>query len=206
MIARGRYGVGRPRSVAALILCAVFALSVTDNTAKKPPKRTDAKEVTTLTTELEGTDVQSIAVKMVDSLLQSPVLGDDRPVIMMGKLRNKTSEHFNMKAITDKIRVSLQQSMRVRFTANDLRTEVLKEQEYQESGLVNPETAARTGNAVGAQYMLAGEIMDIVTKVKRTRDVYYKVTLNLIDVRTQVIEWSEEKEIRKQAVRRGIGR
>jgi hypothetical protein len=42
------------------------------------------------------------------------------------------------------------------------------------------------------------------TCVKRdsgVSDVYYKFTLNLVDVETGIIEWSDEKEVRKQAHR-----
>jgi PBP1b-binding outer membrane lipoprotein LpoB len=35
--------------------------------------------------------------------------------------------------------------------------------------------------------------------------VYYKFTLNLVDVETGIIEWSDEKEIRKQANRAIFG-
>jgi hypothetical protein len=50
---------------------------------------------------------------------------------------------------------------------------------------------------VGAGYRLEGSIRSIVKQNKDVKDVYYKVNLQVWDVRTGIMEWSEETEIRK---------
>ena len=66
-------------------------------------------------------------------------------------------------------------------------------------GLV--QTAAEMGQMVGAQYRLEGNIMSIVKQVKDKKDVYYKLNLQLWNIRNGLLEWSDEKEIRKTTTR-----
>ncbi len=65
--------------------------------------------------------------------------------------------------------------------------------------MVNPRTRKKLGRQIGADYMIYGEITSIIKKVGRKRDIYYKITLKLADIETGIIEWMDEKEIRKQA-------
>jgi PBP1b-binding outer membrane lipoprotein LpoB len=71
--------------------------------------------------------------------------------------------------------------------------------------MVDPRTRTAIGKQVGADLMLYGDIISIVKSVGRKQDVYYKINLELADLKTGLIEWSEEKEIRKQAKKALIG-
>ncbi len=161
----------------------------------------DATAVETLTTEYGSTDLQMIAEKMVRSMLASPVLsGAGKPVIQVSTVLNKTDEHIDTKAITDKIRTTLIQSGKVQFSAAEIRQEMIDELEYQKgSGYVDRATSKKIGRQVGADYLLAGEIISIRKEKGGTKDVYYKMTLNLVDLETGLISWADEKEIRKGA-------
>ena len=160
----------------------------------------DPTAVETLTVDFGSTDLQSIAEKMVRSLLSSPVIQErNRPVLQVATVKNRTNEHIDTKAITDKIRTTLLNSGEVQFTASEVRQEVLDELEYQrESGYVNPETRKPVGKMVGTDFLLTGEISSINKRKDDTKDVYYKITLNLVDIETGLISWADEKEIRKR--------
>jgi uncharacterized protein (TIGR02722 family) len=155
--------------------------------------------VETLTPTFGSTDLQMIAAKMAQSLLASPVIQEGhQPVILVSTIRNKTEEHIDTKAITDKIRTTLLQSGKVRFAAGEVRQEIIDELEYQErSGYVNPETSKKIGKQVGADYLLTGDISAIKKERGSTKDYYYRMTLNLDDLETGLISWADEKEIRK---------
>ena len=167
----------------------------------------DATAQEALTVDFGSTDLQMIAEKMVQSLLAAPVIQDGhQPVIQMGRFRNKTDEHIDTKAVTDKIRTALLQSGVVRFSAAEVRDEIIEELEYQRgSGYVDEETRSRIGQMVGADYLLVGEITSIRKKEGRQTDLYFLVTLNLVDIRTALIPWSEQKEVRKTAKRALMG-
>ncbi len=159
----------------------------------------DPDAVETLTVDFGSTDLQMIAEKMVRSMLSAPVIQEqNRPVLQVATVKNKTNEHIDTRSITDKIRTTLIQSGKVRFSAAESRDEVLEELEYQRgSGYVNAETRKQVGKQVGADYLLTGEISSIAKHRGNTRDVYYKITLNLVNLETGLIDWADEKEIRK---------
>jgi len=159
----------------------------------------DPGAVETLTVDFGSTDLQMIAEKMVNSMLTSPVIQEQhRPVLQVAKVRNKTNEHIDTESITDKIRTTLIKSGKVKFSAAESRQEIISNLEYQSgSGYVDPATQKQIGKQVGADYLLTGEISAIKKQRGKTQDVYYKITLNLVDLETGLIEWADEKEIRK---------
>lgn len=167
----------------------------------------DPTAVETLTTEFGTTDVQLITDKMVSSLLETPVLGTDRPVIWVSPIRNKTSEHIDTKMITDRIRTAMLKSGKVRFTAaSDISNELQQQLEYQnDASIVDPGTAAKRAKQVGAKFMIYGEIGSIVKRTDTASLVDYQVTLNLTNVETGLIEWADDKSIRKGTARRAVG-
>ncbi len=191
-------------------LMCTFALLCACGCATAPEVRYgDAEQVETVTEDFGSTDLQTIAEKMVNSLLASPVLlTGERPVVYVHRVKNKTDEHIDTKAITDKIRTALLKSGKVRFSAVDeVNDEMIRQLEYQmSSGVVDPMTAKSLGHQVGADYFLFGEIMSIRKSSGRLRDVYMKLTLNLVNIETGIIEWADEKEIRKQAKKPLLGR
>jgi len=167
-----------------------------------------ADQVETVTAEFGATDLQMIAEKMVNSLLATPLLQSGKqPVIYVHRVQNRTDEHIDTTSITDKIKVTLLKSGRVRFSAvGEVNDEILRQLEYQtRSGAVDPGTAKNFGHQVGADYFLYGEIASIKKRSGRVEDVYFKMTMNLVNIKSGLIEWADEKEIRKQAKRPLIG-
>jgi uncharacterized protein (TIGR02722 family) len=166
----------------------------------------DPEAVETVTVDYGSTDLQTIAETMIESLLVHPAL-EGRPVVYVSRIRNKTSEHIDTEAITDKIKTAMLKSGKVRFTAiSEVNEEMIEQLRYQsESGMVDPKTRTAIGKQVGADLMLYGDITSIVKSAGRKKDVYYKINLELADLKTGLIEWSEEEEIRKQAKKAIIG-
>lgn len=165
-------------------------------------------QVETVTADFGSTDLQMIAEKMVNSLLASPILASGRqPVFYVQAVRNKTDEHLDTKAVTDKIRVTLLKSGKVKFTAiAEVKDELVDQLEFQaRSGMVDPATAKSIGKLVGADYLLYGELTSIRKSAGRVKDVYYKFTMNLVNIQNGLIEWADEKEIRKQAKKPLLG-
>ncbi len=168
----------------------------------------DPTAVETLTTDFGATDVQLIVDKMVGSLIETPIFGTERPVIWISPVANKTSEHIDTKLITDRIRTAMLKSGKVRFTAaSDIPRELQDQLDYQSAGrgIVDQKTAARAAKQVGAKYFIYGEITSIVKQEGRSKLVDYFVTLNLTNVETGLIEWADEKAIRKGTTRQLVG-
>ena len=67
----------------------------------------------------------------------------------------------------------------------------------QDSGLVDKKSAVNFGQQLGAEFLLTANFSEINQRVGNTTDVYYKFTMSLKNLKTGILEWSDEKEIRK---------
>jgi uncharacterized protein (TIGR02722 family) len=186
----------------ATLLIAAVAIAVA-GCAKPKTRYGDAGGVETVTNEFGSTDLQMLAEQMTQSMLQSPVIeGGNLPIVTIQEVKNKTSEYIDTRAITNRMRSTLQKSRRVRFAVDSAEMQRQKEElERQGSELYDQEKAVRQGKMVGAGYRLSGEITSIVKETKNVKDVYYQLFLSLTDIQTGIEEWSETKDIRKTTER-----
>ena len=159
----------------------------------------DAKAVETINVQFGSTDLQMIAEAMTQSLLHAPVVtGGSRPIVTVQDVKNKTSEYIDTRAITDSIRAELVKSGQVRFAVDEVAMEQqIDELGRQQSEYYDEKKATEIGRMVGAAYRLEGNIISIVKEDKDVKDVFYKFNLQLWNVRDGLLEWSDEKEIRK---------
>lgn len=165
----------------------------------------DAKAVETVTTDLGSTDIQMISEKMTQSLIQTPeiqTLIKKRQLLMASPVKNKTSEYFDTRLITDTVLTQLQKNgVRYTIEGEDMQNQVDELRRQNQSGLYNKSKSVKMGNMHGAKYRLDGSISSIIKKTSDMKDVYYKMNLRLIEIETGIVEWSDEKEIRKSARR-----
>ncbi|WP_243032506.1 penicillin-binding protein activator LpoB [Vibrio cincinnatiensis] len=170
----------------------------------------DAQSVETVTVDFGSTDLQKIAADMVDSMMMSGsvavITRDTRPVVFVERIKNKTSEHIDTESITDTISTKMLNSGKFRFVDMDRVEAVRAQLNFQNNDeLVDQRAAIQFGQMVGAQYMLYGNLSSIVKNAGRDKDVYYKMTMRLMDLKTGLIEWADETEIRKQQSRSFLG-
>lgn len=170
----------------------------------------DATSAKALSTDFGASDLQQIAATMVDSLVTFPPIVDltsqRRPVMTVGKVKNKTMQHIDTEALTDSIRAKLIKSGKFRFIDRTTDQEVVDEvKTQQESGLVDQQSAVQFGQQFGAEFMLTANLAEIAQKAGGVKDVYYKFTMSLKNMKTGILEWSDEKEIRKLGKRSVLG-
>ena len=165
----------------------------------------DSKAVETVTTDLGSTDIQMTAEKMTQSLIQHPVIQDiikRRGLMMASPVQNKTSEYFDTKLITDTILVQLQKNgVRYVIEGEGMQNQVDELRRQNQSGLYDKSKSVKMGKMQGAKFRLDGSVSSIIKKTSDLKDAYYKINLRLIEIETGIVEWSDEKEIRKTARR-----
>jgi hypothetical protein len=195
----------------AFSLASVLALGACSSIGYDDPNKTE-----TVNLKFGSTDLQSMADTMVQSLLSSPGLqyldhagkGDDKRIVLFtGNVNNRTGEHIDTSSITDSIRTALLKSGRFRIAAsNQAQDELGSQVRFQmESGRVNPDLIRTFGKQIGADAVMYGNLRSIEkerqrsleTGGKKTDDVYYKFTLEVVNIETSEVVWMEEKEIRK---------
>ena len=165
----------------------------------------DSKAVEMLTNEFGSTDLQTIAESMARSLSQSrPVIqSSTAPLVTIAEVKNKTSEYIDTRAITDSIRAQLLKSGTIRFavdiSAMQNQTDELMRQN--QTGMYKNSKTKKIGQMEGADYRVEGNITSIIKRTSSVKDVYYKFSLMLVNVESGVIEWADEKEIRKTSNR-----
>jgi len=162
----------------------------------------DPTSAQAISTDFGASDLQQTAASMVDSLLSFPpiveVTAQRRPILTVDRVKNKTMQHIDTEALTDTIRAKMIKSGKFRFidrTTDQAAIAEIKTQ--QESGLVNQNEAVQFGQQYGAEYLLTANLAEITQRAGNTKDVYYKFTMNLKSLKTGIVEWSDEKEIRK---------
>ncbi len=178
-------------SLLALSACKTTRVSYDDPAAIEP-----------MSTGFSLSDLYQVSDTMVNSMLTSPVLagltGEKRPILLVDRIQNRTDQHIDTESITDTIRTQLIQSGRFRFTDKTTRDAQAEEMHYQNfGGAVGAEYAIEKGRQLGAQYLLVGSIVSYEERTKDTLRKSYKMTLNLIDLETGIIEWAQEKPLTK---------
>ena len=165
----------------------------------------DSKAVETVTADFGSSDLQQMAESMARSLLEASVVLGARqpPLVTLGDIKNKTADYIDTRAIATKIRSQLTRSGRVRFVVSisEMQNQVDELKRQNQSGLYADQSTSRMGNMTGSRYRVEGSISSIVKQNKTVKDVYYLLQLSLVNNETGVLEWEDEKEIRKTATR-----
>ncbi|REL35264.1 penicillin-binding protein activator LpoB [Thalassotalea euphylliae] len=195
---------------ALFIASALSVMVLAGCSSKQVVSYGDATAVETTDINFGSTDLQTVANQMTDSLIASPIIGsltqNKRPVVFVERLKNKTSEHIDTESITDSISTKVLRSGKFRFVDMSRVEAVRKQLNFQQTGgLVDPSKAIQFGQQVGAEYMLYGNLSSIVKTNEDKKDVYYKFTMRLMDLKSGIIEWADETEIRKTREKASIG-
>ena len=200
----------------SVLLCSVLLL--TGCAAPRPPQQTqvyvppptvvkygDSQSIETVNADFGSTDLQTITETMVRSMLQSKTIQNSKsaPTVTLAEVKNQTGESINTRMITEKVRTQLLKSGQVRFavSANEMQSQVDEIKRQNQSGMYRNDGIAKTGMMEGAKYRITGTISTIVKQNRDMKDVFYNFTLNLVNNETGLIEWAEEKEIRKTVTR-----
>ena len=160
-----------------------------------------------LTDRWSETDMQAAVRDLVGSATKHYAISSAKrpPIVMVTRLQNKTSEHIDTQSIMDMVRVELMRGGKVSFVDKAAREDIAEEYDYQDSGMVNRESKKGKGNQIGADFIINGRLDSIVQQAGARKTVYYKVTLNMTNLSTGIIVWSDYKQIRKQFKKKSVG-
>lgn len=193
---------------AVMSLCALLVLSSCGPKAfVKGEYDEDMNRANLLTDKWSESDMQVAVRDLVNSAVghYSIASAKSPPVVMVTRLQNKTSEHIDTQSVMDMIRVELMRGGRVNFVDEAARDDIKGEYEYQKSGMVSRETMKTEGGQVGADFIINGRLDSIVQQAGKDKTVYYKLTLNLTNLKTGIIVWSDYKQIRKLYKKQTVG-
>lgn len=167
----------------------------------------DAEKSNLMNDQWSETDMQVVVKDLVTSLVQHQSISAAKkmPILMVTNLQNKTSEHIDTQSIMDMVRIELTNSGKVAFVDKEARGDVSNEYDYQNSGMMTADSKKGAGAQIGADYIVNGRIDSIVQEVGKDKTVYYKISLNLTNLKTNLITWTNQKQIRKSFKKKTIG-
>lgn len=169
-------------------------------------KEIDPNDPDNLNVGFSYSDLRTIANEMTQSFLGSDAWGGDRPRIVFGGIRNRTTQHIDTENITDTIRTALIQSQKFTVLAGEVgRSEIEGEVGVQQSGAVDMASAAELGKQLGAEYVLYGAYREIRKQRGDTTAAWYKFTLNAVATQTRQIVWAAEQDIARQEKKALVG-
>lgn len=166
-------------------------------------KRISTDEVTDLSGKWNDTDSRLVAEKMVSDMLSRPWLtdfvkdNDKRPTVIVGTVRNMSSEHVNMEVFIKDIERELINSGQVQFVASREEREEIREERKDQQIYASMETAKRLGQEYGADYVLIGTFKSVEDVLEGKKAILYSVDLELIDVEKNLKVWIGNKKIKK---------
>lgn len=149
------------------------------------------------------TDSRTVADQMIHDLFKSEsfkkyadALGR-KPVIIMGMIKNKTSEHIDAGNYVKKFEMVILNSGIAELVEADEFRDKLRQERASQQDFADPATVAAWGKEQGADVMLFGEMNSETDTYNKKRVVNYQTTLFLTDIETNKRIWLGQNEIKK---------
>jgi len=165
--------------------------------------RISSDTVTDMSGRWNDTDSRLVAEQMVTDLVYRPWLSDfmlemdKKPAVIVGNVRNMSSEHIQTTTFIKDIERELINSGKVKFVAtSDERKEIRTERDEQQT-FASEETAKAIAQETGADFMMKGTITSITDAIEGKAAVFYQIDLELINIESNEKVWIGSKEIKK---------
>jgi uncharacterized protein (TIGR02722 family) len=149
------------------------------------------------------TDSRKVADQMIYDLFKSDAfkkyadaLGR-KPVIVVGLIKNKTSEHIDAGNYIKKFEMVIFNSGMAELVESEEFRDKLRQERAEQQDFADPATVAKWGKEIGADVMLFGEMNSETDVYNNKRVVNYITTLFLTDIETNKRVWYGQNEIKK---------
>ena len=197
----------------SLLLAAVTLSSLAALTACNHTKvaRVDPDEVIDLSGRWNDSDSQKISAEMIDELAGHPWVQQHisqygkKPVVIVGPVKNQSSEHILTETITKDLERALVNNGRVNVVASTDERGALRDELVQQQTWSSAETQKRLAAETGADYMLIGSIKSIIDQSGKKSVIFYKVNLELVQLETGIKAWIGDGEIKKFIKKHQLG-
>lgn len=194
---------GKKQITSSLFILMILSFIFNCSGPTRTVKRVQVDEAIDISGRWNDTDARMTAEAMVQDVLSRPWLKNfikqhgRQPVVIVGYIRNRTSEHIETDMFIKHIERELLNSGQVQFVASDKEREALRRERLDQQSFASPETAKELANELGADFMLQGVITSVTDSFEGRRVVKYQVNLELIDIEKNTKVWIGQKEIKK---------
>ncbi|HHZ82705.1 MAG TPA: penicillin-binding protein activator LpoB [Nitrospirales bacterium] len=193
-----------------VMLCLVTIVASTVACSATRVSRIDTGTVVDLSGRWNDTDSRLVAEGMVKEALERPWLGnymqshDTQPVVVVGRVTNRSHEHINVQTFINDLERELTNSQRVVFIAGRGEREEIRAERREQAVHALESTQKRPGKEIGADFMLQGTINTILDEADGTKVVFYQVDLELVNIENNVKAWFGQKKLKKVVERKRV--
>ncbi|MCK4858199.1 MAG: penicillin-binding protein activator LpoB [candidate division Zixibacteria bacterium] len=186
-----------------LIILAMAAVLLAGCSSQRQVTRLDPEAVTDLSGNWNDTDARLVAEEMITDCLSRPWLTDfvisagKKPVVTVGRIRNKSSEHIDTETFTNDFERELLNSGKVKFVATPEQRIDVREERLDQDYYASAETRKQLRHETGADFLLLGSIKSITDQIEGKRVIFYQTDLELINIETNEKVWIGTKKIKK---------
>jgi uncharacterized protein (TIGR02722 family) len=165
--------------------------------------RIDPSSAVDLSGRWNDADSRSVADQMISQLTSSQRFKDyatskgATPTIIVGLVKNKTSEHIDANTYIKKLEAAIFNSGLANIVESDEFRDKLRLERAQQQDFADPATVAEWGKETGADLMLFGEMSSETDVYHNQRVVNYITTLFLTDMESNQRVWYGQQEIKK---------
>jgi len=149
------------------------------------------------------TDSQMVSTEMIADSLSRVWIDEWRgatggkPTVIVGAVRNQSSEHINTRTFTKDLERAFVNSGRVRLVASSDERSGMRTERLDQLRNATIDTAKSMGKEIGADFMLIGGINSIVDAAAGTKVRFYQIELELINLESNEKVWIGQKKIKK---------
>ncbi|MFA5467863.1 MAG: penicillin-binding protein activator LpoB [Sphaerochaetaceae bacterium] len=149
------------------------------------------------------TDINIITTALIKSSLSGNWIAQFRlhkganPVVVVGTIINRSSEHIDTSIIAKKFEMALINTNQVDMVADINFREQLRGEREEQQYYASEETAVALGREIGADYLLQGAVRTVVDQTPGKAVRTYYVSAELVDIETSRKVWVGEESVRK---------
>jgi uncharacterized protein (TIGR02722 family) len=183
-------------------LSSLFLLLIMFSCARSVTRVDPATQID-LSGRWNDTDSRKVADQMIFELFESDSFKEykktlgHKPVIVVGTIKNKTSEHIDAGNFIKKFEIVIHNSGMAELVESDEFRDKLRQERAAQQDFADPATVAKWGKEIGADVMLFGEMNSETDTYANKRVVNYITTLFLTDVESNKRIWYGQNEIKK---------
>jgi uncharacterized protein (TIGR02722 family) len=169
----------------------------------KQVQRIDPETTTDLSGRWNDTDSRLVSEEMISDCLARPWRSQHwekehkKPVVIVGQIRNKSSEHIATGTFIGDIERAFINSGEADIVASSEEREQIRDERADQQQYSSEESMNQWGRELGADYMLGGVINSIEDQEGGEMVVFYQIDLNLIDLERNTKVWQGQKKIKK---------
>ena len=178
-------------------------LALLSGCAGKSVERVDPDTAIDLSGYWNDTDSRLVSEAMIGDVLNAPwytqymTSHQDKPTVIVGTIRNRTSEHIAVNTFIGDLERAFVNSQKVRVVATAEEREEVRDERQDQGAYASEETIKQFGLEHGADYMLIGNVSSIIDQKSGDEVRYYQIDMTLVDIATNEKSWIGQHEIKK---------